>query len=316
MDARLWPDRLILERAGLYLALLGLDEQTLAHEPLCGVWTAQDVLAHIAGWEVRAARHLPDILADQGLHILGVEETPYNTEQVALRQAVPLAEQLDELVGALESIARTLDGVDTAALAQPRRVPWGEISVEGQIRMEAEHNAGHADEIRTWRKAAQAGYRPGPRCLLEAALQMSRWALERLAARMPTATRDQAPICGEWTLKDVIGHIADWEVAGTAAAEAMRAGALPSLPATPEQIDAWNAGHAARRRGEAWEATWAAYTAAMYKTDAILASLSDAELSHIYPSPGWFTSTYNCFAMLVDHNVEHSRQIAAWLEKG
>ena len=98
MHPHLSLDRLLLERAGLYAALLSLDEATLTGQPLCGTWTAKDVLAHIAGWEARFAARLPGLLAGHGMEIAGVpDDDAYNAELVAQRAGLSFAGVLAEL---------------------------------------------------------------------------------------------------------------------------------------------------------------------------------------------------------------------------
>jgi len=313
MDPHLALDRLTLERAGLYAALLSLDEATLATRPLCGRWTAHDVLAHIAGWEARCAASLPTLLAGRGMEIPDVLQVDaYNDRLVAERRGLPLSALLAELEQSLERITAQLDPLPAPELARPHRAPWAEMSAEAWVRMEAEHEAEHTAGIEAWRNQAKPGCPPGPRALAVHAIRYARRALARLTGRMAAADRDTAPLCGTWTAKDVIGHLADWT--GTMAEAAMRAaetGTLPALPQTDEAIDAWNADHAARRRGEPWPEVWAAYDAACSQAIAALEALPDDALAR--PYPGAVPPTLYHWLSITGHDVEHARQILAHL---
>jgi uncharacterized protein (TIGR03083 family) len=314
MDPRLWIDRMILERANLYDALLGLDEATLTTRPLCGAWTAKDVLAHMTGWDrLAAAQHLPALLTGQIAGAFDVETDTYNAEQVARRQALPFATVLAEAEEAFAALVQSLDELPPADLALARPLGRAEISLAGYTRTLAEHNLEHAEGIVTWRKEAEPAA-AGPRGLLATAIRSARWAVERLVGRLPAAARDTAPICGPWTAKDVVGHLADWMLLmAEAAAQAPTRGALPPLPASDEALDAWNAEHVAGRREQPWEVVWAAYDRACHSALSAIEALADEGLARRYP--GAMPPTPYQWLAISGHDIEHARQMVAWLER-
>ena len=56
------------------------------------------------------------------------------------------------------------------------------------------------------------------------------------------------PFIGDWTLKDIVGHVVSWEAEYTAAVGDVRSGAKPRTDAiTREREDAWNADHVAAK---------------------------------------------------------------------
>lgn len=314
MDPYLALDHLILERATLYASLLGLSEAELTTCPLCGTWTAKDVLAHIAGWESRAARSLPALLAGRGMEIADEpDDDACNAQLVAQRRGLPFAAVLAELEQVLADITAILDPLPPELLTQTHRVPWAETSAARWVRLEADHEAEHTASILAWRRQAQPERLPGPRPLAIAAIRNARWALQRLTGRLPAATRDTAPLCGNWTAKDVIGHLADWTgTMATAAARAPQLAKLPALPETDDALDAWNTEHAASRRSQPWPAVWAAYDAACSQAIAALERLDDRALAH--PYPGAMPPTLYQWLTITGHDVEHAQQILAWLE--
>ncbi len=314
MEPHVSLDRLVLEHTGLCAALLGLDEATLTTAPLCGAWTARDVLAHVIGWDLLAAeRHLPALLADRAAGAFDVDTDEYNAEQVARRQALPLATVVAEAEEAFAALTHLLDAVPPADLARPRDVGRGEISVAHYVRTLADHYLEHAVGILAWRQAAQLAARPGPRPLLLAAMRGARLAVERLVGRLPATARDTAPLCGRWTAKDVVGHLADWTATmAVAAARAPLAGRLPALPGSDEALEAWNAAHAAARSGQPWPGVRADYDLACRTLLAALEALSDEELAARYPNA--VPATPYEWLAIAGHDVEHARQIAAWLQ--
>ena len=78
---------------------------------------------------------------------------------------------------------------------------------------------------------------------LDADRQRLLQAIEGLSAEEMTA----APAVGEWTVKDILGHIAAWEWEAVKAVEQTLAGQRPDL-LDIEDVDAWNAAQVAAWR--------------------------------------------------------------------
>lgn len=59
----------------------------------------------------------------------------------------------------------------------------------------------------------------------------------------------EKPFVGEWSLKDIVGHVASWEAEVVTALRELRDGRRPPvIDFHPDQLDRWNQDHVERKR--------------------------------------------------------------------
>ncbi len=140
--------------------------------------------------------------------------------------------------------------------------------------------------------------------MLVACLDAYRAALLATMALIPAAERETRPLCGVWTLRDVVGHLADWEVVCLGVMQQIAAGRSPELDYDGD-TDAWNAAHVAARQGQPASAAWAGFEAARRSLLDLLDRLSEAELNR--PVDGrWGGTPYGWAYACLDHDREHT----------
>ena len=94
----------------------------------------------------------------------------------------------------------------------------------------------------------------------------------RSSDAVPAERWDAAEVTPGWTLRDHVGHLADWAAEGVRAIEVFRR--RGHWLADPEEgLDAWNERHVAAARGESAAATLARYDATRADLHAAIASL-------------------------------------------
>ena len=303
--------RLAIERAGLLAQLLGLGVDALAKVPAVGNWTVKDVLAHIAAWDRwqhRAMRALaegrgPDLSASEDYHAA-------NDDFVARWSDRSLAEVVDELQAARADWVAWLAELPEDEFFQRRSYAGEDWSFYGgQIEIMWEHDAQHAGEIAAWSVAGSWDGKTGPKSVLLAVLEATRLELLACAAPVPVSERDTCPVCGVWTLKDVLGHIADWEQFGVCGLRDMAAGKAPQVEFI-DDIDAWNQVHASLRRDQPWEEVWADLHTVR---NALLETLNDTseavlEGSYLFPWGAQGTA-YQWLTVFAGHDQEHAKDL-------
>ncbi len=308
--------RLAAERAGLLEQLIGLDETTLTEVPVLDGWTVKDLLAHIAAWDRWELREMKRILGGEPPDLSAIRDMDsYNAAVVAAWRDRPLTEVLAELREARAAWVAWLRTLPEEQFFLQRLFGGEDWSFPGCVEVQWRHDAEHAAQISAWREAKGLKRIIGPKVVLLAALAAARDALLAATALVPSEERASRPVCGEWTLKDVLGHVADWEWLGVEGLRQMAAG-------HPLQVDydgdeeAWNKAHAAARRDQPWQAAWADFQAARRVLLDVLEGMCQADLDRSFPNQWGSESTpYHWVCSWLTHDREHAEGLSSFLGK-
>jgi uncharacterized damage-inducible protein DinB/predicted RNase H-like HicB family nuclease len=188
--------------------------------------------------------------------------------------------------------------------------PW---TTRKALRRFLEHEREHTGQVReilaAWQRAHGTRIQTGPKAALLAALAAARQDLLAVAALVAPEERAARPLCGHWTLKDVLGHIADWEWIGVEGLRQMAAGQSPQIEHVVD-LDAWNQVHCEARRAQPWENVWADLHAARAALLETLERMSRADLARFFSFP-WGTegTAYQWVSVYVSHDREHARDL-------
>ena len=144
---------------------------------------------------------------------------------------------------------------------------------------------------------------------LLAALATARKDLLAAAALIPEDERTTRLVCGTWTLKDVLGHLADWEEIGVAGLRQMAEGQDPYVERIAD-VDAWNAAHAEARRDQPWAQVWTDLHDTRRAFTDVLENMSQTDLDHEFSFPWGAKGTPTQWTyILVQHEHTHVRGI-------
>ena len=307
--------RLAAERSYLLLKLERLDEATLMSEPIAGEWTAAVLLAHLAYWEAFAADRLGK-LADGRRHEirpLGVDDTVDGRNATLQPQFAGLS--FSEAVALLQKERRSF----LLALGQ-----FSDEFLERQVRVRSgwrvrprswatwsyRHDAEHAAEIARWRQTQpplDPSRRVIHRALLRLLLGLSQQEFLTLAALLPADERETRPLDGEWTLKQIIGHLVDYERLGIIALKAVAAEREPAYDELIPDFDAFNNSRGPVWAVMSWNEVWAHYRATRRALLLITETLPDTALARPFAAP-WMEMTTPCGFLLdmAQHQREHA----------
>jgi uncharacterized damage-inducible protein DinB len=146
--------RLAESRRALRQASQGMSDQEMVQVPVEGVWTAKDVLGHIASIDQLFVKPLHRY-ADGGPFEVQVieDQLAWNDEQAACKRNV----SLDAIRGEFEAIRRELEAAaDRLSAGQwEQGVPFswgGEGTVAEVLALLAKHELKHAHTIERWRE--------------------------------------------------------------------------------------------------------------------------------------------------------------------
>ncbi len=127
---------------------------------------------------------------------------------------------------------------------------------------------------------------------------------DALVRRVPIDRWSEAELTPGWTLRDHVGHLADWAAEGVRAIEVyQRRGHWLADP--EEGIDPWNERQVAASRGESASATLARYDASRATLLDAIAGLTLEELR----SPDGWSWAYDC---LHGHVRKHLAMVGPW----
>ena len=307
--------QLAAERAFVLLQLEGLNEDTLTHAPVFEGWTAATLLAHLAYWDAFHTDQLAKVIAGRRHEIHPLE----GDDTLDARNAAHLA-QLDGLsfpqaVGIAQKERRTL----LATLAQlPDELLFRRLRLGGEwraspsmwVRWRHKHDARHAADIARWRR----GFPPNHpslrfihRALLRPLLGLSRHEFLALAALVPPTKRETRPITGLWTLKQIVGHLSDYERLGVVALRAVATGREPVYETGLDSFDAFNESRGAVWAAATWDEAWVTAVAARRALLHMVETLPDEALLRPFTAP-WqaTTSAYGYLLDMAQHEREHA----------
>ncbi|MFQ6102341.1 MAG: DinB family protein [Anaerolineae bacterium] len=304
--------RLAAERAGLLWQLIGLDEKRLTELPVFeeGDWTAKDLLAHVAAWDRWEKREMKRMLAGEVPDLAAAQDVDtFNAAVVAEWHDRTLTEVLAELRAARADWVAWLRTLPEEEFARLRSFESEDWSFPGCLEVQWRHDAEHAAQIAAWREAAGSEEKTGPKPILLAGLAAAREELLAVAALIPPEERASRPVCGEWTLKDVLGHITDWEWLGEEGLRQMATGRPPQVEHI-EDIDVWNQVHVDARRDQSWEEVWVELHAARETLLEVLNGMSQADLARSFPFP-WSQEgpAYRWVCVYLAHDHEHAEDL-------
>ena len=305
-------DDMAAQRAGLLMACLGLDANTLVSVPVMSEWTVKDVLTHVAAWDDTHANRAELALAGREAEIVGVEADERNAELFAQRRGGSLEQTVQATIDSRQHFLKIVNVANAEQLVRPIHLPWRETSVWEFARWRARHDAVHTGPIRAWRDANSSPCSHGPRSVLLAAMDAARNDLLRQIDRVPSSERDTRPIMGDWTLKDVLGHMADWDLYALQALRAIRE-SRPLPYVAESDVDEVNAQQVAARREQTWDQAWADFQNIRAKVINALADWYDEQLARAvdYPSD-WGRTAYGWVAgQTAEHDREHADALRA-----
>lgn len=173
---------------------------------LDGGWSAKVQLAHVAFWDDFQLRRMQAALAGESRQ--GFPRPEHDNDDQARADA---QRDWDEVMAAaVDARRRMVDfarDLDPAVLAQ--EFPEGErmFSVGGQLRHMVRHVRGHTRPIMRYCGSMQ---RWQTKANLRAYLAENHARLRAGAERLPDAILHSVPVCGVWTIRDVLAHVLSW----------------------------------------------------------------------------------------------------------
>lgn len=174
--------------------------------------------------------------------------------------------------------------------------PYELVSLTAQHACDLRHLVGASLEPKIAPTASKA--------IMLAALHAAEIDLLQTIATLPTITAQQ-PVCGHWTLQELLGHLADWD--------RYFDNWLAGLTGNPTQAlywndngDAFNAWLCDQRQGESWAQTWDDFRSNRQTLLAHLQTVSEENFLREQLNSGSFPSVYHCAWSALEHYLDHA----------
>ena len=304
--------RLAAERSYLLLQLEGLDESTLTNKSVIDEWTITGLMTHLAYWEALSADRLAKLAAGRASEIQSIGGNDVVDRINADIRARFARLGFDETLAMLQkerrnflmALGQTSDDALKGHVSFPdgQRVPARQWATQPH-----RHDAEHAVVLARHRPPADPSIRVIHRSLLRPILGLSQREFLALAALVPDEARETRPLDGEWTLKQIIGHLADYEGLGLVALKAIAAGREPAYSTNIDDFDTYNNSRAAAWATTTWTDVWATYLATRRALLLVAETLADDVLARPFTAP-WLETTTACGYLLdmAQHEQEHA----------
>ncbi|MCB9419698.1 MAG: DinB family protein [Ardenticatenaceae bacterium] len=305
------------ERANLLRQLRGIDESVLCSVPVSDRWTVRDILVHLGSWDAFHSERMSMILNGRinAIRELGEEDAvdARNAEILTFSRNLTLEPALALCLKERSGFLATLARIPDELLHREIELPWGwRTQMIQWTEWRYQHDAGHATELNAWRNQLdQVQTRQiGPVFLLRAILKATRKEFLALADLIDEDERTTRPVCGVWTLKDLVGHLTDWERVGVAGLRQLVAGETPEFDELITDFDTWNDAHAAVRHNQPWDEVWADFMQTRGEFLALVDQMGEADWQRPFTAP-WDSQINGYFWVNVwaGHDHEHAADV-------
>jgi uncharacterized damage-inducible protein DinB/predicted RNase H-like HicB family nuclease len=121
-----------------------------ASYPVCGHWTAHDVIGHLADWEWPGAEGLRDMAEGRPPSVEPIRDIDlWNAEHVEVRRGQPWSNVWEDLHAARRAFLAAVDALDPAELGRVHAFPWGGYGTAYDwVSVYIAHDREHAEHLR------------------------------------------------------------------------------------------------------------------------------------------------------------------------
>jgi hypothetical protein len=250
-------------------------------------WSLKDLLCHLVDWEQCFLRWyqagledgVPADLPPPGLRWDEIE--PDNVNIPRSLRALPAEAVLSEMKESYKCLVSVVAFVPEEALFTVGYYAWtGEACVADYVALCTNRHYDWAKElIRHWRKEHIGEYL-NKRVILEC-IRTERRRLERNLERLSDEQMTMVGVVGEWTVKDLLAHLSDWEQRFIGWYEAGVRGEIPETPAPGiswEDLDVLNQRIYEKHRNRALEDVRREFAASYKRVLAVVEGISEEEM--------------------------------------
>lgn len=208
----------------------------LESHPIYQDWSINDLLAHLSGWErfflewfdhQKYGKTCSNFSADASWD----DEDAINQLIFSRSENKTFEEVLEDFWSTHQQIVALIDSLSEEELFNPQYFSWtGDSSLEDYLsHVTWQHYRWAKVLIRSWSRTG--GRRGTSKESILSNIQMERRRLEKNLASLSDEQMIEPGVIGEWSVKDILAHLVDWEQRFLAWYQAGLRGEIPYTPA-------------------------------------------------------------------------------------
>jgi hypothetical protein len=285
----------------------------------------KDLLSHLIDWEQRFLRWYQAGLRGEVLENLASPDLRWDkidVDDFTIPRQLRICSTQDVLIELKDSYERIISAIASLpgeALFRPGYYAWtGKASIADFAALcTYRHYEWAKGLIRRWRKQHVGKYL-NKQVILES-IRTERRRLEQNLERLSDEQMEMAGVVGEWTVKDTLAHLADWEQRFIGWYEAGVRGEFPETPAPGigwEQLDVLNRRIYEKHRDRGLEDVREEFDASYRRVVAVVTGMPEEEIFAV-GRYAWLAGS-NLVDVILANTANHYRwakgQIRDWLK--
>lgn len=150
-------------RERLLSAIRGLSEEEMTISGVVGDWSVKEILAHIVAWDKETRAVIKRAISQENPRfdytIRGARGfAKWNAQEIEKRRAMSVDQILAEMEEAREGLIELADQLKEKELSRSFIPPWRSPKTpRGNLKVQAEHDIVHADQIMAWQRSRKKG---------------------------------------------------------------------------------------------------------------------------------------------------------------
>ncbi len=301
-------------RAEVLKSVDGLSHHEMTQIPIFNDWTVKDVLSHIIGWDEWTLESLPLIVQNRADEVAAVNPDTLNQQSLEVWRNKPLSEVLSTIKLTHQQILDIITNLDHKEIDMRRTRGEQIITIRSYvIDIMVEHERHHAEEIRLWRESLDSAINPKQ---IKGELEQNRARVVAAIEGLSEADVLDKNCFGNWSVNDVLTHIAAWEGRILNGARHLLDPAQPA-PRPIDSILGWNDEMAAHNAERPWPEVQANFIETRQELNDFLNNLqwSDWKRRGPYPWPDGQGTLAELITVIAEHDTEHIPALEAWQQQ-
>jgi hypothetical protein len=302
-------------RSQIFEAIAGLSQREMTEIPIYNDdWTIKDVLIHFIGWDQWDLEVLPLIVQNRADEIALVERDTRNREFIEQWRGRKLAEVFNAIRVSHRQVTDFIRGLDHKEIDTRRQRGERIITIRSYvIELTVEHERQHALEIQQWRERLVEAIDP---VAIKRELKRERAAFMAVFAGLSEAEIQDKTAIGTWSVKDMVGHVADWEMLMLLAGQHIYDPSHPPVSPVDDGnfTDDLNETMARNRANQSWAEISQALHNTQEAVDAFVGRLTsgDWKLRGPYPWPNDQGTLAELIYHISSHYTDHIPAVKEW----